>query len=225
MTVHVEADDPSGISLLGYEVRSAIGGPIDDTQTFVSNGQLTFQPYGESGQAIHSVSRAKLNRIVLEAAEAIRGVSVVFGQRCVAADLDAGAIELEDVETGARTTAAGDALLGADGAWSALRREMQKSDRFDYDQSYLGHAYKELSIPAGSDGSFRMERGALHIWPRGGFMMIALPNLDGSFTCTCFWPFEGPNGFAPLRTAEDVTARFRTVFPDAARLMPTLRLG
>lgn len=197
--------------------------PMRGRMIHATDGRLTFQPYGvESGQAIHSVSRAELNRVVLEAAESIPGVSVMFGQRCVAADLDAGTLTFEDVDSGARTTAQGDAVVGADGAWSLIRREMQKLDRFDYDQSFLGHAYKELSIPAGPDGTFRMERNALHIWPRGGFMMIALPNLDGSFTCTCFWPWDGPNGFAPLRRAEDVAERFRAIFPDALALMPTL---
>src|SRR4029079_5751207 len=89
-------------------------------------------------------------------------------------------------------------------------------------QEYLTHGYKELTIPAGPGGAFRLEKHALHIWPRGSFMMIALPNADGSFTCTLFWPFEGPNSFAALRTEADVVAYFRDQFPDAVPLIPDL---
>src|SRR5204863_2265645 len=102
-------------------------------------GRLTFQPYDvDATRAIHSVSRAELNRVVLEAAERMPGVSVAFGKRAIGADLEAGRVELEDVESGAREIVAGDAIVGADGAWSAIRREMQKLERFDYEQSYLG---------------------------------------------------------------------------------------
>jgi kynurenine 3-monooxygenase len=113
-------------------------------------------------------------------------------------------------------------VIGADGAFSAVRGRMQRLDRFDYSQSYLGHGYKELTIPPAPGGGFSLEKNALHIWPRGGFMMIALPNFDGSFTCTLFWPFEGPNRFDALQTKEDVLRHFERVFPDAVPLIPTL---
>jgi kynurenine 3-monooxygenase len=99
---------------------------------------------------------------------------------------------------------------------------MQKTDRFECAQSYLQHGYKELTIPAAERGGFRMERNALHIWPRGGLMMIALPNVDGSFTCTCFWPLDGDNSFSALATREEVRAYFSKMFPDAMPLMPAL---
>src|SRR5260370_4899097 len=99
---------------------------------------------------------------------------------------------------------------------------MQKQERFNYQQDYLSHGYKELTIPPGPHGSFCMEKHALHIWPRRSFMMIALPNLDGSFACTLFWPFEGPNSFAALKTEADVLRFFREQFPDAVPLIPTL---
>jgi kynurenine 3-monooxygenase len=99
---------------------------------------------------------------------------------------------------------------------------MQKREGFNFQQEYLTHGYKELTIPAGPDGSFLMEKHALHIWPRGNFMMIALPNLDGSFTCTLFWPFEGPNSFAAMRSEADVLAFFRQQFADAVPLLPRL---
>src|SRR3954447_13898395 len=99
---------------------------------------------------------------------------------------------------------------------------MQKREGFNYHQEYLTHGYKELTIPAGPGGAYLIERYALHIWPRHSFMMIALPNLDGSFTCTLFWPFEGPNSFAALKSEADVTRYFKEQFPDVPPLMPSL---
>jgi kynurenine 3-monooxygenase len=99
---------------------------------------------------------------------------------------------------------------------------MQKQEGFNYQQDYLTHGYKELTIPAGPGGTFQMEKNALHIWPRSTFMMIALPNLDGSFTCTLFWPHEGPGSFAALKTEADLLRFFREQFPDAVELMPSL---
>jgi kynurenine 3-monooxygenase len=181
-------------------------------------GHTVFQPYGtEAGHANHSVSRAELNVLLLEAAERERNVRFSFGRRCADVDLDAPSATFED--TG---TVQGDVLLGTDGAWSVVRRRMQRLDRFDYDQSFLSHGYKELTIPAGSNGSHRLEPHALHIWPRGGFMMIALPNRDGSFTCTLFWPHSGPNSFEALTSAAPVQRFFETWFADAVPLMPDL---
>jgi len=114
-------------------------------------------------------------------------------------------------------------VIGVDGAFSAVRQSMQMQiNRFEYDESYLAHGYKELTIPPGPDGSWRMEKNALHIWPRKSFMMIALPNPDGSFTCTLFWEFEGPRSFATTKTDDDVRRFFEEEFPDAVPLMPTL---
>ncbi len=186
-------------------------------------GGLAFQPYGtEEHQVIHSVSRAELNRILVEAAEKHPHVRVHFGLRCDDVDLETARTVFRDVETGAERRVGADLVIGADGAYSEIRYRMQRLDRFELGQSYLEHGYKELSIPPGDGGRFRMEPNALHIWPRGGFMMIALPNVDGSFTCTCFWPFDGRNGLHSLRTNEEVLAFFRRVFPDAVPLMPTL---
>jgi kynurenine 3-monooxygenase len=128
-------------------------------------------------------------------------------------------LETED----AKVTRHGDAIIGVDGAFSAVRKSMQrKIANFQYDESYLAHGYKELTIPPGRDGSWRMEKNALHIWPRKSFMMIALPNPDGSFTCTLFWEFEGPRSFATTKTDADVRRFFDEEFPDALPLMPTL---
>jgi kynurenine 3-monooxygenase len=115
-----------------------------------------------------------------------------------------------------------DLIIGADGAFSAVRGSFQLTDRFDYAQEYIAHGYKELSIPAGAGRSFQIEKNALHIWPRESFMLIALPNPDGSFTCTLFFPFEGKASFDRLKTNSDVQKFFEETFPDALNLMPDM---
>jgi kynurenine 3-monooxygenase len=185
------------------------------------DGTLAFQRYGkDDSEALHSVSRAGLNLLLVEAAARYPSVRMHFAHRCSGFDLADG--ELEFQSTGGPVRVQSDFILGADGAYSAVRAAMQRQERFDYSQDYLTHGYKELTIPPGPNGEFRMEPNALHIWPRGNFMMIALPNRDGSFTCTLFWPFEGPNSFAALKTEADVLAYFRDQFPDAVPLIPDL---
>jgi kynurenine 3-monooxygenase len=185
------------------------------------DGSLAFQPYGkDESEALHSVSRAGLNLKLVESAARYANVRMHFAHRCAGIDLKTG--ELEFVAEDKSVVKPSEFVIGADGAYSAIRSSMQKNDRFDYSQDYLTHGYKELSIPPAANGGFQMEPNALHIWPRGSFMMIALPNLDGSFTCTLFWPFEGPNSFAALKTEADVLAYFRDQFPDTVPLIPTL---
>jgi kynurenine 3-monooxygenase len=187
------------------------------------DGSLTFQPYGkDDSEALHSVSRGGLNRLLVEAAARHPSVRVFFNRKCTGIDPYQGAVEFLDETTGTPHRAEAHAVVGADGAYSAVRAWMQKREGFNYRQDYLSHGYKELTIPAGPGGSYRMEKHALHIWPRGSFMMIALPNLDGSFTCTLFWPLEGPGSFAALQTEGEVLAFFREQFPDAVPLIPTL---
>jgi kynurenine 3-monooxygenase len=115
-----------------------------------------------------------------------------------------------------------DLIIGSDGAFSAVRLAMQFTDQFNFSQSYIEHGYKELHIPAGVAGSFQMEKNALHIWPRESYMLIALPNPDGSFTLTLFFPFTGETSFETLSTKEKVKDFFKSVFPDAYALMPQL---
>jgi kynurenine 3-monooxygenase len=186
-------------------------------------GELTFQPYGkDDSQALRSVSRAGLNLQLVEAAARYPSVRLFFEHRCTGLDLPAGTVEFVEGATHSTVHVPTDFLVGADGAYSAVRSQLQKQERFNYQQDYLSHGYKELTIPAGGDGTFRLEKHALHIWPRGNFMMIALPNQDGSFTCTLFWPFDGPNSFAALQTEDAVLTFFQQQFPDAVPLIPTL---
>jgi len=201
------------------------------------SGALHFTPYDvDPKNCINSIGRAALNTTVIEAAQRYSNVRVHFNHKCTDVDLDSATVQLlktngSSVVAGVSPAnpqneiiqAHGDAVIGVDGAFSAVRQSMQMHiDNFQYDESYLAHGYKELTIPPGPDGSWRMEKNALHIWPRKSFMMIALPNPDGSFTCTLFWEFEGPRSFATTKTDADVRRFFDEEFPDAFPLMPTL---
>ena len=177
-------------------------------------GELTFQPYGKTDQAIYSVSRGGLNLLLLEAAAATGKVHFDFEQKCRGFDKRSLAVQFEDSD-GKRSSYTAPAVFGADGAYSALRSTMLRTPRFNYQQSYLDYGYKELLIPANADGSHRIDPEALHIWPRGHFMMIALPNTDGSFTCTLFMPFAGDQGFDALVEVEDAREFFEQEFADS----------
>ena len=186
------------------------------------SGALHFAPYDvDPKKCINSIGRASLNTTVIEAAQRYPNVRVHFNRKCTDVDPTEAVCRLE-TETG-KLTVRGDAVIGVDGAFSAVRASMQRSiDNFQYNESYLAHGYKELTIPPATDGSWQMEKNALHIWPRKSFMMIALPNPDGSFTCTLFWEFEGPRSFATTTTDDDVQRFFDEEFQDAVPLMPTL---
>ncbi|MFL6595902.1 MAG: FAD-dependent oxidoreductase [Chthoniobacterales bacterium] len=187
------------------------------------SGALHFSPYDrDPNKCINSIGRGALNTVTIEAAQRYPNVRVHFNHQCTDVDLDAPAAQLVQHGSNEKIVARGDAIIGVDGAYSAVRRAMQRLDRFDYSQTYLAHGYKELTIPPAADGSWQLEKNALHIWPRKSFMMIALPNPDGSFTCTLFWEFEGSRSFASMRSDEDVGRFFGEEFPDAVPLMPTL---
>src|SRR5205085_2599689 len=198
-----------------------------------AGADLHFSPYDRDPRNhINSIGRAALNTTVIEAALRYPNVRIRFNHRCTEVDLDSASARFTDSSVVAAGPAAngrrvietrGDAIIGVDGAFSAVRQSMQKQlDGFQYDESYLPHGYKELTIPPGPDGSWRMEKNALHVWPRKSFMMIALPNPDGSFTCTLFWQFKGPRSFETTRTDEDARRFFDEEFPDAVPLMPAL---
>ena len=172
---------------------------------------------------INSIGRAALNTTVIEAAQGYPNVRVHFNHKCIGVDIDSATAHLFNTSTNQPLSASADSIIGVDGAFSAVRASMQlKIDNFQYDESYLAHGYKELTIPPGPNGSWQMEKNALHIWPRKSFMMIALPNPDGSFTCTLFWEFEGPRSFATTKTDDDIRRFFEEEFPDAVPLMPNL---
>jgi kynurenine 3-monooxygenase len=185
-------------------------------------GELTFQPYGkDDAEVIYSISRAALNIALMNAAEA-KGVSLRFQQRCVGLDLKTGAVRLRHEEMAEETTIQSEVVIGCDGSASTIRSEMLKLNRFNFSQQYLDYGYKELTIPAGPGGKHLLNKNALHIWPRGSYMLIALPNIDGTFACILFLPFDGPDSFARLATPSDIVEFFRSRFPDALPLMPAL---
>jgi kynurenine 3-monooxygenase len=183
-------------------------------------GNQTYQPYGREGEFINSVSRGELNKTLLTVAER-HGVKVTFEARCTDINFQTGSSAFV-LPSGETIVSEADVVFGADGAYSAVRGRMQMVDRFNYSQTYLEHGYKELHIPADATGAFQLEKHALHIWPRKSFMMIALPNLDGSFTLTLFFAHEGDPSFEQLRTREAVEQFFNEQFPDAVPMMPTL---
>jgi kynurenine 3-monooxygenase len=185
-------------------------------------GELTFQPYGKNEtEVIHSTSRAALNIALLDAAENL-GVAIHFSQRCAGCDLKTGAISLRNEETGSTMAHAADVVIGCDGSASAIRSAMAQIRTFNLKEDQLDYGYKELTIPASPDGKHLLEPHALHIWPRGNLMLIALPNIDGTFGCILFLPFEGADSFAAVHTESDVVRFFESYFPDALRLMPDL---
>ena len=214
-------------------LRHAI--PMRGRMIHDKSGALHFSPYDrDPNKFINSIGRAALNTTVIEAAQRYPNVRVHFNHRCTDVDLDSATANLVPSSVEVSLSAAnpqpqtiiqaqGDAVIGVDGAFSAVRHSMQKKIAgFEYDETYLAHGYKELTIPPAPDGSWRMEKEALHIWPRKSFMMIALPNPDGSFTCTLFWEFEGPRSFATTKTDDEVRGFFDEEFPDAVPLMPSL---
>lgn len=219
-----------GVGLADSILAQAI--PMRGRMIHAPDGATTFQPYDKDpARCIRSISRADLNLALVEAAERNDNVRFHFDATCVEVDLDraaarcaaAGAAKNSDESPErAESWTDGSVLIGADGAYSAVRAAMQRQQRFDYSQSYLAHGYKELAIPADAGGAFQMEKNALHIWPRRKLMMIALPNRDGSFTCTLFWPFDGAAGFGSIRTDSEVRQFFDQNFPDALPLMPAL---
>ena len=210
------------------------------------DGSTKLLPYsGRKGEFINSVSRAGLNIALMNEAEKYDSVKFYFDEKCVDFDCKSGEAKFESGKI-----AKGDTLIATDGAGSVVRNSMMNGgiSRFDYSQTWLEHGYKELHIPPSAIGDFQMEKDALHIWARGAFMMIALPNFDGSFTCTLFLAHKGENSFEEIcqnslreravktEYSKKLTAKqpayagcsdkllefFQTNFADSIPLMPTL---
>ncbi|NUM79642.1 FAD-dependent monooxygenase [bacterium] len=197
--------------------------PMKGRLIHAPEGALNFIPYGNNDtEVIYSVSRGQLNMAMMDLAEGYDRVKIYFNKRCTGINFTTGEAEIFDETTGETSCVKAGTVIGTDGSASAIRYDMMKIGRFNYSQSYLEHGYKELSIPAGPGGKFLIEKNALHIWPRKTYMLIALPNLDGSFTCTLFFPMEGGVSFASLNTKEKVRRFFDEQFTDAVPLMPTL---
>lgn len=189
------------------------------------DGTLRLSKYsGRENEYINSVSRGGLNVALLEKADAFENLTVKFDSSCTHVDLETATAHFKN-QDGTEETIVADVVIGTDGAGSAVRRSMMSRTTdllFNYSQDFLRTGYKELEIPPAENGDFRIEKNALHIWPRGHFMMIALPNLDGSFTVTMFHPYEGEAGFNNLNTPEKVRAFFEKYYPDSLEHLPNL---
>lgn len=206
-----------------HEEIMKIAIPMKGRMIHALDGTLTFQPYGKNeSEVIHATSRGQLNMRLMDAAEKHKGVKIHFNATCAGMNLKTGDLGLHNEISGEDWVMPTQTVIGTDGSASAIRIEMLKAGRFNFSQQYLEHGYKELTIPSGQNGEFLLEKNALHIWPRGTFMLIALPNMDGSFTCTFFFPFEGQQSFAMLDTGEKLLSFFQKQFPDAVPLMPAI---
>jgi kynurenine 3-monooxygenase len=185
------------------------------------DGATNFIPYGEGNQAIYSVSRGDLNKIMIAEADEFKNTDFFFSQKCESIDFEKNTITFKHTQSGEIATHNVGLTFGADGAFSELRFAMQRTPNFNFSQTYEPYSYKELHIPD-LDGQWQLEKNALHIWPRESFMMIALPNTDGSFTCTLFASYDGENGFDAIKTDADIENYFKTHFASAYDLMPDL---
>ena len=197
----------------------AFGLPMRGRMMHSPAGDLAFQAYGRSDEAILSVSRRRLNEVLMSEAER-HGAELAFEARVRTVDVQNSRIVVE--RHGGEETIDAALIVGADGAFSAVRSCLMRRDRFDFAQTYIEHGYKELTIPPAADGGFRMDPEALHIWPRHNFMLIALPNPDHTFTCTLFLAFEGEHSFAELQSDDGVRAFFDEHFADAVPHLPRL---
>lgn len=187
--------------------------PLDKRAMHVDDKPVYFQKYGEDGEAIYSISRGILNRKMIDLAEEA-GAEFRFEEKIWDVDLPNAKLYTGESEKSVWKEYQFDLIFGADGAFSRTRHKMQRQSRFNYSQHFIDVGYKELTIPANPDGSHKLNNASFHIWPRGNFMLIAMPNLDGSFTCTLFMPFEGEVSFESIQTEQQADQFFEQYFPD-----------
>ncbi|GAA4317885.1 NAD(P)/FAD-dependent oxidoreductase [Pontixanthobacter gangjinensis] len=187
--------------------------PLDKRAMHVEGQPVYFQKYGDEGEAIYSISRGVLNRKMIDLAEAA-GAQFRFEEKIWDVDMREAKLYTGDSEKGPWKEYQFDLIFGADGAFSRVRHKMQRQSRFNYSQHFIDVGYKELTIPANEDGTHKLDNSSFHIWPRGNFMLIAMPNLNGTFTCTLFMPFEGEVSFESIVTEQQADAFFENYFPD-----------
>ncbi len=221
------------LSVRGWKALDAVGVgdavreiaiPMSGRVMHDTSGQLTYQPYGKEGEAIYSVSRGKINATMMDIAEKHGNAIIHYNHECQRVDFENSIAFIRNTDTGEELKVKSDLIFAADGAFSAIRyNSMQKLPRFNYSQHFIEDGYREVLLPANEDGSYKMDKNALHIWPRGRFMMIALANEDGSFTCTLFMPHENHKyAFDKLNSKDDVDQFFKDVFPDFYEMMPSV---
>ena len=198
-----------------------IGVPVDKRAIHIGTNPIQYQHYGINGESIFSISRGVLNKKMVDLAEK-EGVNFKFNHKIWDVNLHDATLHQGETERGEWTDLPFDMVFGADGAFSRIRHRMQRQSMFNYSQHFLDIGYKELHIPADEKGNYRIDKNSLHIWPRGEFMLMALANLDGSFTCTLFMPHKGENSFESLKNQNEVEAFFALHFPDTKEIIPDL---
>lgn len=195
--------------------------PLDKRAMHVVGQPEYYQKYGKDGEAIWSISRGVLNRTMIDLAESA-GVTFKFEEKVWDVSLHDAKLYTGETEKGHWKEYEYDMIFGCDGAFSRVRHKMQRRSRFDYSQDFIDVGYKELTIPANADGTHKLDTNSFHIWPRGKFMLIAMPNLDGSFTCTLFMPFEGEVSFETISNKEKAKTFFTEYFPNVMQVMDDL---
>lgn len=200
--------------------------PMHGRMLHDKSGNTKLSKYsGRDGEYIHSISRELLTALLIDEAEALENVSFEFDQKCDAVDFENNIARFTHSKNGTTLDCEVNRIFGTDGAGSILRKSYLSKRKFlfDFSQNFLTHGYKELTIPATKEGGYKTEKNALHIWPRGDYMIIALPNLDGSFTVTLFLEYEGGTyNFNNLDSEKKVQNFFAKEFPDTLELMPDL---
>jgi len=187
------------------------------------NGGVNLQPYGQKeNEVIFSVSRAHLNMELMTLAEETGNVTIRFNHQLLSADLEQNKLLFQLSDSLEKIEWSFNRVIGCDGSASILRKSIVEKANIQYVKKPLGHGYKELTIPPMKSGKFQIEPNALHIWPRGNHMLIALPNNDCSFTCTLFFPMIGKTSFETVKTEKDIFDLFQSQFPDAIKLIPNL---
>ncbi|MCP6762167.1 MAG: FAD-dependent monooxygenase [Fischerella sp. CENA71] len=188
--------------------------PVYGRIMHAQDGELTYQPYGNNKEAIYSIGRDDLSKALINFAQKHDNIEFYFNQKCIDIDLPTATLKFQDLHTEEITQVEADRIFAADGAYSPVRYKMQRLKRFNYSQEYLNQGYKEIIIPAGSDGNWALEKNAIHIWPRDNFMLIGFPNLDKSFTLSLHLPYEGEISHNSTASPDALQNLFETYFPD-----------
>src|SRR5580658_9888479 len=204
-----------------HDVVMAMTVPLRGRMVHAENGTVTAQPYGKNDTEVHhSIKRSQLNITLINYAESFPSLRLFFNQRCISVKRETGLLRLYDEESGRVRHVTAGVIIGADGAFSTVREEMQRDQTADFYQEYLPEGYKELAITPDAVGNYQVDEKSLHVWPRGAMVLIAIPNADGSFTCTLTLPYQGEFSFASLKTPSAVRGYFQRFYPEVLSLAP-----
>ena len=207
----------------GFQALDAVGAgdavrkfciPVYGRIMHAQDGELTYQPYGNNQEALYSIERKDLSQVLLNFAEKCDNIQFYFNEKCIDIDLPTATLKLQNLETGEIHPVQADRVFAADGAYSPVRQKMQRLKCFNYSQEYLNQGYKEIIIPTRDDGSWALEKNAIHVWPRDTFMLIGFPNLDSSFTLSLHLPYEGEISHESTKSPDSLRNLFETYFPD-----------